>query len=352
MKRIQYGSILAAAVLGLAASASAQSTAADQVQGMSEQELYEAAQQEGEVTWYTAHTSGETAQKVASAFEEMYPGIDVNVTRTTAQVAFQRVMQEIMNQAPVLDVLSSTDIGHYVNLKKDGHLAKYAPPNVEQLAEPFQGLDPEGYYYPTAAGLVVLTYNTEEVSEADAPKNWPDLLDPKWQGKVSVGHPGYSGYVGTWVVLMDKLYGWDFFEKLEEIDPRIGRSINDTMTMLNAKEAVVAAGPEAGTARGATRGNPMGIVYPTDGALLMISPSAVMADAPHPHAARLFMNFLMGPEHAQVLVDEFSRPVLAGVEPSPGMAPLEEIKTIRPTNEEIIDGIPRVMEDWRDTFLQ
>lgn len=347
---IHYGPLLAAMVLGWAGSAYAQAT--DQAQSMSEQELYEAAQSEGQVTWYTAHTSGETAQEIADAFEEKYPGVDVNVTRTTAQVAFQRAMQEIMNQSTVVDVLSTTDIGHYVKLKDEGHLAKYTPPNVDQLAEPFLNLDPDGYYYPTTSGLVTITYNTEEVSEEDAPKNWPDLLDPKWKGKVSVGHPGYSGYVGTWAVLMDKLYGPDFFKKLEENDPRIGRSINDTMTMLNANEAAVAAGPEAGTARGADRGNPMGIIYPEDGALLMISPSAVMAEAPNPNAARLFMNFLMGPEHANVLVQEYSRPVLKDVETSPGMKPLDEIKTIRPTAEEIITGIPRVTEDWRDIFLQ
>ena len=59
-------------------------------------------------------------------------------------------------------------------------------------------------------------------------------------GKVSIGHPGFSGYVGTWVVQMKKLYGWDYFKKLEQNKPRIGRSINDTVTMLNAGERIVA----------------------------------------------------------------------------------------------------------------
>jgi len=83
---------------------------------------------------------------------------------------------------------------------------------------------------------VTITYNNSLVAEKDAPKNWPDLLDPRWKDKVAIGHPAFSGYVGTWVVLMRKLYGWQYFEKLEKNKPQIGRSINDTVTMLNAKE--------------------------------------------------------------------------------------------------------------------
>src|SRR5580704_3133360 len=60
-----------------------------------EQELYAAAKQEGSLTWYTAHSDDVTAQALGRDFEALYPGIKVSVVRTTAQVAFQRVSQEI-----------------------------------------------------------------------------------------------------------------------------------------------------------------------------------------------------------------------------------------------------------------
>src|SRR6266513_2053421 len=60
-----------------------------------EKELYEAAKKEGELTWYTAHSDDITAQALGRGFEANFPGIRVNVVRTTAQVAFQRVSQEI-----------------------------------------------------------------------------------------------------------------------------------------------------------------------------------------------------------------------------------------------------------------
>src|ERR1700737_4756857 len=82
-----------------------------------EKELYEAAKKEGELTWYTAHSDDITAQTLGRSFESIYPGIKVNVLRTTAQVAYQRITQEIKASAIQCDVLSSTDLGHSVELK-------------------------------------------------------------------------------------------------------------------------------------------------------------------------------------------------------------------------------------------
>ena len=85
-----------------------------------EKELYELAKKEGEVTWYTAHSNDTTAQALGRDFEALYLGIKANVVRTTAQVAYQRMTQELKAGAMQGDVLSSTDIGHYVALKEKG----------------------------------------------------------------------------------------------------------------------------------------------------------------------------------------------------------------------------------------
>ena len=70
-----------------------------------EKELYEAAKKEGgELTWYTAQSDDITAQALGRNFEAVYPGIKVNVVRTTAQVAYQRVTQEIKASAMQVDV--------------------------------------------------------------------------------------------------------------------------------------------------------------------------------------------------------------------------------------------------------
>ncbi|MFN4087845.1 MAG: ABC transporter substrate-binding protein [Alphaproteobacteria bacterium] len=341
-------SVLCGAVAGLLALAPVAASAQEMTAG--EKELYEAAQKEGELTWYTAHTSAEVAEAIGSAFTERYPGVRVNVVRSTAQVAFQRLSQDLRAGVAQCDVFSSTDLGHYQWLKSENLLMQYRPENAEGVVDAFKNLDPDNYFHTTSAGLVLITYNKNLVSEEEKPKKWTDLIDPKWKDQVTVGHPGFSGYVGTWVVMLRKLYGWEFFEKLEQNNPQIGRSINDTVTMLNAGERKIGAGPSGTTLISASRGNPVGLIYPEDGTLLMIAPSGILANSKNPNAAKLFLNFLLGPDAGRVAVSYFGESLRPDVEPAPGAMPLDQIKLIRPSTEEIEQGIPEVKELWRDTF--
>ena len=316
-----------------------------------EQQLYDAAKKEKQFTVYTAHYDTETIADLCMAFDKKYPGVKCNFVRTTAQVAFQRFQQDLQAKLAVASVFSSTDVSHYPDLKKRGLLMTYQPHNLAKMVDSLkQYNDKENNYWVTAAALVVIAYNNSLVAEKDAPKNWTDLLDPKWKDKVSIGHPAFSGYVGTWTVLMRKLYGWDYFEKLEKNKPQIGRSINDTVTMLNSKERWVAAGPEATTLLSRDKGNPLSVIYPTDGTLLMVSPTGIPKNAPAPNAAKLFVEFLLDKEAAEVQVKNHSLSVIKGIKPAVGAKPLEEIKVIRPTEDEITKGIPEVKEKFRDTF--
>jgi iron(III) transport system substrate-binding protein len=316
-----------------------------------EKELYEAAKKEGELTWYTAHSDDLTAQALGRDFESLFPGINVQVVRTTAQVAFQRVSQEIKASAMQVDVLSSTDIGHYVYLKEKKLLEKYVPENADKVLDVYKNYDPDGFYHVTSAGLIGIGYNTSKLKEADAPKNWPDLLDPKWKDKIALGHPGFSGYVGTWAVSLKKLYGWEFFEKLAKNNPQVGRSINDTVTMLNAGERIVAGSGPAGTLMNSVqKGNPLAMMYPTDGTVLIIAPSGIMKGSKHPNAARLFMDYLLTVEASTVWVKHFNEAMRPEVSALPGAKSAKDVKTIHPTVEEITKGIPELIKQWRDTF--
>jgi iron(III) transport system substrate-binding protein len=316
-----------------------------------EKELYEAAKKEGELTWYTAHSDDVTAQALGRDFEKTYPGIRVNVVRTTAQVAFQRVSQELRAGAMQVDVFSSTDIGHYVYLKEKGLLEKYVPENAAKVFDIYKNYDPDGTYHVTSAGMIAIGYNTAKLKEADAPKSWTDLTDPKWKDKIALGHPGFSGYVGTWVVTLRKLYGWSFFEALAKNNPQVGRSINDTVTMLNAGERLVAGcGPVGTTMSSAAKGNPLAMIYPKDGAVLIIAPSGIMKGVKHPNAARLYMEYLLTPEASRIWLTHFNESMRPEVTPPPGVVAAKDVKTIRPTVEEIHKGIPEVIKQWRDTF--
>jgi iron(III) transport system substrate-binding protein len=312
--------------------------------------LQEAARKEGTLTWYVAQMSGEVAEIMGRRFTERYPGIKVVAIRTTGQVAYERLQQELKNQTPQCDVFSSTDIAHYPALRARGALARYEPENIGALAPPFHGLGEDGYYYPTIASLQGMIYRSDKVTGADIPRRLTDLLDPKWKGRVATGHPAFSGYFGQFTLAVRKLYGWDYFEKLAANNPRVGRSAGDPITMLNAGECMVGTAAVSVSLQTADKGNPIGFVYPEDGALLCVGPSAVLADAPHPQAGRLFLEWMLSSDYAQACAELHMEPVRADAPPMQGAKRLADVKLLTLTTAEIAKGIPEVIEQWRDTF--
>jgi iron(III) transport system substrate-binding protein len=315
-----------------------------------EKELLPAAQKEGEVAWYVSHYETEVAEQVGRAFEARYPGVKLNILRTTAQVAFQRVSAELKSDAIQCDVLGSSDPSHYVYLKQRDALLKYVPANDAKIVQAFRAYDKDGFFHVTFTGLLGIAYNKEKVTEAEAPKSWKDLLDPKWKNRIGSGHPGFSGSVGVWVITMGQLHGPTYLKQFEAQKPQIGRSINDTQTMLSSGERQVAVVLMQTIARAAERGNPLGLVYPSDGAVLIVGPSGIIKGSRHPNAAKLLMEFLQSVEMAELGRKVFVEPIRPEVGAAPGMRSLATVKLAQPTIDEIEKGIPVVKEEWRELF--
>ncbi len=125
--------------------------------------LYEAAKKEGELTWYTVPYTSETAERIGRTFTARYPGVKVNVVRTTAQVAFQRLNQDLKAGTPNCDVFTSTDLAHYVDLKARKLLLKYRPAAVALQDKRVQNMDPDDYFHASSAFMMGLVYNTAKV---------------------------------------------------------------------------------------------------------------------------------------------------------------------------------------------
>jgi iron(III) transport system substrate-binding protein len=313
-------------------------------------DLIAAARREGSVTWYIAQVDTQTAEEMGKVFTSQFPGVTVSVIRTTGQVAYERLLQDLKNGAPQCDVFSSTDTSQYPALKKRGALANYTPGGVATLLPAFEKVSDPGYMYPSSATAHVLIYNSVQVKPADAPKAWTDLLDPRWKGRVATGHPAFSGCTGIWVLALTKTYGWQFFEKLAKNNPRVGRSGNDPVTLINAGECLIGPAPGNTAFQQVDKGNPIVPVYPTDGATLCLGPSSVMASAPHPNAARLFMEWLMSDAFSKLSVANHGDPVHPGLTLTSGQKSLDQVPILSLTVEEVAKGVPEIVEQWRDTF--
>ena len=259
------------------------------------------ARKEGKVVWYTGATLF-TAERVGKLFEQAYPGIKVEVNRSGSERILQRLMQEAAAGIKNADVFNSSDVGHYVLLKKKGMLAKYTPVGAERFAESFR--DQDAMFFGWRAFLIVISYNSKLLASADAPKTWKDLLDPKWKEKLVTAHPAYSGAVATYMLALVNLYGWDYFKQLAQNKPHLRQSVHDPAQVVAAGERIVGAnGAEYFLYSQRKKGNPIGIVYPQDGVPLVVSPSAITGSSPHPNAAKLFTDFIFSKDVQQFLAD-------------------------------------------------
>jgi iron(III) transport system substrate-binding protein len=261
----------------------------------------EAAKKEGKVVWYTS-LALPSAEKVAKLFEAAHPGIKVEVHRTGSQRILQRVMQEMQANLKLVDVIHTSDAGHFVLLKEKKLLMKYTPAGVDAFPAGFK--DKDGYYYGLRATVNVIAYNTKLVSANEVPKTWKDLLDPKWRGKLVTAHPGYSGVIATHVLALVHQHGWDYFKQLAQNKLMLVQSAVDPAGVVASGERLVAVnGGDYYYYQMKKKGNPIEVVYPKEGVPLVVSPTAIASFAPHPNAAKLFTDFTFSRELQQVMAD-------------------------------------------------
>lgn len=315
--------------------------------------LYEAAKKEGEMVWYVSLYGDTIAKRTAAAFAKKYPGVTVSAVRRTTGSTFQRINQDLQANTAVAGVVSMSAVAdYYEQLKARGALAQYTPLAAPKLDKSVQGLVDPGYAYPMGAGLMAIAYNSAKVAKADAPGSWQDLADPKWKGKLALSSPAFSGFDAALDVMLMRKLGWGYFEKLEKNSPLIQRSTFDTITAINSGERLVATMPDGVAIEAMQKGNALALVYPTDGSILIAGLTAIMKNAPQPNTAKLFTEFLLGVEHAQICADTH----YVSVRP--------EVVTLLPTGQKLSDipiiavqpsaqlgkDLTIVIQKWRDLF--
>ena len=291
--------------------------------------LIEAARKEGKLSFYSALELN-VAERVARTFEAKYPGIAVRVERSGAERIFQRIAQEQGSGIKAVDIANSTDPAHYLDWKKNDWLEPYLPEEVAK-SFPADQISPDGTHATACAWLESIGYNTDLVKREDAPKSYADLLDPRWQGKIVKGHPGYSGAILTATFVLSRDLGWSYFEKLaQQKIMQVQSAADPPKKILLGERAVMADGNDYNLVLLKDQGKPVEVVYATEGSPLIIVPSGIFRGAPNPNAAKLFQHFFFGAETQQMLVDVFAhRSFHAQVKEKGAHIPLADLKLLK-----------------------
>jgi iron(III) transport system substrate-binding protein len=278
--------------------------------------LIEAAKREGQVTWYTALTVDIT-RVAAEAFQKQY-GIPVNSVRGDDATNTLRLFNEHRAGHALADVTDGTTI--ITPLKKQNMLMKWLPDDVSRL--PKEAFDPAGYWVAMDEFFSTPAFNTNVVPRGTEPKTYQDLLDPKWKGKMAwASHrstSGGSGFVGTVLTTMGENAGTSYLHSLAAqkvidldtsaralVDQVIAGEYPIALQVLNHQAAISAA-----------QGAPVDWI-PLSPAMGIFSVAALLQDAPHPNAGKLFEDFMTSEQGQLIFQNAGYIPVDPNVPPKP-----------------------------------
>ncbi|HUK40780.1 MAG TPA: extracellular solute-binding protein, partial [Candidatus Acidoferrales bacterium] len=184
-------------------------------------------------------------------------------------------------------------------LQNRGLLQPYATPEAKFYPPDYK--DPQNFWVTLYCAYNVTSYNTKLVPPAEAPKDWPDLLNPRWKGKLALDDQDYYWYAG-----MLKAWGEEkgrrYMEQLARQDLvwRRGRGLLTELMAAGELQAVVVTFPDL-VEQMKAKGQPVEWVKTTNPILVTLDMMGISAKAPHPNAGKLFMNYSISKEGQELL---------------------------------------------------
>ena len=296
--RISHGAIIAPILLCLSLQVSPSHAAQAKPMSLAELALYkgtdrekiliEGAKKEGQVIFYTSNTW--VAGPVSQEFEKKYPFVKANVWRSDSKALLKRLTEEVTAARYIADVVE-TSPEYMLILLREKMLQEHVSPELSAYDDDAKIKGKTGVYGWTNREIYIsLGFNSKLVLAAEAPKSIKDYLDPKWKGKMSIA--GTTTGV-QWVGALLDMMGREFLEKLS------AQEINVQNISGAALSGLVASGevPLSPTIFNSNifthkqKGAPVEW-RPLDPVIAGVGTSGMVLNAPHPHAALLFLDYL------------------------------------------------------------
>jgi iron(III) transport system substrate-binding protein len=269
------------------------------------QKVIEAAKREGEVVLYSALVGAPSTKRIAEAFEARY-GIPVETLEARASELLERVRTEQASGRSLGDVSYNGAVATERQMLDSVFVPHRGLPNASGLPTPFTS---DGTRAPAFVIHFGILLNTDLVKPSDEPRSWKDLLVEKWKGQILADdvHP-----VGSGSLFFQATYGKlgrEFHEKLAAQDPSFTRDPRASQRRVARGEYPIFI-PSSLAAMKELEGLPLKTVVPSEGAVYVLYQTAVFKNAPHPNAARLFMDFVLSDEAQAIYAEDGYGPVV------------------------------------------
>ena len=250
--------------------------------------LLDGAKREGQLTFYTSNTW--VAGPVSQEFEKKYPFIKANVWRSDSKALIKRLSEEVAAGRFLADVVETSP--EYITLLlKDAMLQEHLSPELSAYEDDGKVKGKKGVFAWTNREIYIsLGFNTKLIPLAEAPKSVNDYLDPKWKGKMSIA--GTTTGV-QWVGAVAEAVGREFLEKISAQDINVQNMSGAALSGLIASGEVPMS-PTIFNSNIFTHKQQSAPVEwrPIDPVIAGVGSSGMVVNAPHPHAALLFLDYL------------------------------------------------------------
>jgi iron(III) transport system substrate-binding protein len=260
-------------------------------------ERIEDAKKEGQLVFYSGMIVQDT-QIVLTAFEKRYPFIKTTHYRARGSALVARIQSEARAGRQAWDVYNSTGFEGYVLLEQ-GYFGRFDSP--ERKHYPDGHRDREGYWTTMYTTPMLPSYNTRLVSARDLPIQYTDFLQPKWKGKLGLDPQDFEWYANlrkTWGAEKARSFVSGLVK--QDVILRQGRAL--LTDLLGAGEfSILVNNYLPNVFRVRDKGSPTDF-FPLDPVIAGAGPIGINRVAPHPNAARLFVDFCLSKEGQSVLI--------------------------------------------------
>lgn len=295
----------------------------------------------------------EQLEALKKGFTAKYPDIKMDYYAAgTGKVATKLATEKQSGQIAT-DVVWIGDPSNYITFKQQGILAPYESPEAKNIDAKFK--DSENYF--TGARLVImgLSTNTNSVKDAEAPKEWSDLLKPEYKDQIVLTDPGESGTTFYLVagLMNDPKYGIDFFKKLKENGAELESGTTSTHNKVASNAYKVAIGVDYVTQSLEKKGSTIRFSYPEKDLVAVSSPIALVKDSPNQENGKLLYDFILSKEGQEILSSMDSTPIRNDVTKEGSMS-LNEIVERSMTIDDLIiaDKGSEILKQFDEIFKQ
>jgi iron(III) transport system substrate-binding protein len=298
--------------------------------------------------WIYTSLYKDTVADVQPQLEKAFPDIKVQFYQAGSEEVAAKVQAENLSGKIQADVLISSDRFWYEDMAEQKKLMAYQPKNSEKVDALFK--HPESFYNTVSFPVMVIAYNSDAVTETEAPKTFKELNDAKWKDKVSIGSPLASGTSFTTVAFLAEKYGWDYFTGLRKNNIIAEGGNSGVVRRLQSKERPVGIVLMENILR-LTKTDPrIKFVIPTDGAVIQTNVLALVKKEGESTNAQKVADWFFTEAGQTALTKSFMYSGNSSVKLESAPEFSELLKTAKPWTREFISKTMKEREQIKDQF--